>query len=293
MATLARGITFGATETVTNTKLHNLVDQGSISGIVNSDCDSNMGLIDTKLADITTGNKIRGTALGNLASIPSTSGVIPFANIPYNVLGLSLSSIPNTALVPLSQVSLIDGAAFRNLASIPVGAGQMNYQALVQSLASGGIPQFNGSNTFIGKNLLGANIHSFSVYDSGNQTINTDADLTFNTEEFDKGNNFTSNTFTAPIAGIYLFTVGFRIDWGSSTSARLQIIVKKNGSQFSNIGGSTQGTGSNGAGGSIIMNLAAADTISISVLLTVGSNTIDIIKTSTVCRFTGALMAFG
>ena len=33
MATLTRGQTLGSTETVTNTKLHNLVDFGTIAGI--------------------------------------------------------------------------------------------------------------------------------------------------------------------------------------------------------------------------------------------------------------------
>ena len=37
MATLTRGYSFGSTETVTNTKLHNLVDDGSCTGIVDAD----------------------------------------------------------------------------------------------------------------------------------------------------------------------------------------------------------------------------------------------------------------
>jgi len=39
MATLVRGKTFGATETVTNTKLHQLIDSGSVSAIVKADMD--------------------------------------------------------------------------------------------------------------------------------------------------------------------------------------------------------------------------------------------------------------
>jgi hypothetical protein len=36
-ASISRGYTFGATETVTNAKLHSLVDDASISGIIDSD----------------------------------------------------------------------------------------------------------------------------------------------------------------------------------------------------------------------------------------------------------------
>jgi len=47
MATLARGKTFGATEEVTNSKLHQLVDSGSISGIVQADIAASSGIVVT------------------------------------------------------------------------------------------------------------------------------------------------------------------------------------------------------------------------------------------------------
>lgn len=45
MATLQAGYTFGATETVTNAKLASLVNSGTVSSIVQSDIDSNLGLV--------------------------------------------------------------------------------------------------------------------------------------------------------------------------------------------------------------------------------------------------------
>ena len=81
MATLSRGQTFGATESITNTKLHNLVDLGSISALVNADCSASMALADTKLADITTGGKVSGAALILLGNTPSGAGSIPSKNI--------------------------------------------------------------------------------------------------------------------------------------------------------------------------------------------------------------------
>lgn len=45
MATLSRGKTFGTTEQVTNVKLHQLVDDGSISDIVQADVASGSGLV--------------------------------------------------------------------------------------------------------------------------------------------------------------------------------------------------------------------------------------------------------
>lgn len=171
MATLSRGQTFGATETITNTKLHNLVDLGSVTGIVNADIDASANIVDTKLADITTGNKVRGTALSNLPSIPSGAGLIPFANIPTSILGLSLVSIPNSALVPLTLASLVDGISFRNLASTPVDQ-QFRYNTLVQSLASGGVPIYNGANNFVGGLLTRPVVFQFGMHDASTSLTN-------------------------------------------------------------------------------------------------------------------------
>jgi len=151
MATLSRGATYGASETLTNTKLHNLVDLGSISQIVDADCSASMNLTDTKLADITTANKVKGTALGNLASIPSGAGIIPVANMPF--LGssyVSLVSIPNSSLLPINLTSWVDGAAMRNIQSMPSLAGQLAWYSIVSSLASGGTVMSDGTSKFVG-----------------------------------------------------------------------------------------------------------------------------------------------
>lgn len=77
MATLGKGITFGSTEQITSTKLHNLVDLGSVSGILDADCSGSMNLANSKLAQITTYDKVTGTALSNLASIATVAGFVP------------------------------------------------------------------------------------------------------------------------------------------------------------------------------------------------------------------------
>lgn len=157
MATLTRGATYGATETITNTKLHNLVDLGSVSNIVNADIASGANIEDTKLADITTGSKVKGTALSNLASIPSGAGLIPTANLP--ILGstmVSLVSIPNASLLPLTLTSWVDGSAMRNIQSMPSLAGQLAWYSVVSSLASGSTVRFDGTSKFVGA-LSGTN----------------------------------------------------------------------------------------------------------------------------------------
>jgi len=48
-ATVTKGMTFGATETVTNTKLHTLVDDATITGIVNADISAGAAIEESKL----------------------------------------------------------------------------------------------------------------------------------------------------------------------------------------------------------------------------------------------------
>ena len=48
-ATITKGQTFGATELVTNTKLNNLVDNATISGIINAEISASAAIVGSKL----------------------------------------------------------------------------------------------------------------------------------------------------------------------------------------------------------------------------------------------------
>lgn len=148
MAVLSRGQTYGVTETITNTKLHNLVDLGSVTAIMDADIDGSANIQDTKLEDITTGNKVSGSSFFNLASTPSGAGVFPYVNIP----SASLVSIPNISIVPIALASWVSGYSFKELASTPSGAGQFPYYNVASSMASGALPVYDGSRNFVAKN---------------------------------------------------------------------------------------------------------------------------------------------
>jgi len=74
MATLSKGKTFGETEEVSATDLHDLVDKGSVSGIIAADISDNV-ITDAKMVSVS------GAKLISLSGIPSGSGVIPSANL--------------------------------------------------------------------------------------------------------------------------------------------------------------------------------------------------------------------
>lgn len=174
MATLSRGQSFGATETVTNTKLHNLVDLATITNIVDADISASANIQFSKILAST----LDASLLGNLANISAGAGKIPNANLnlPFGATQTTLCSIPNNSLLPLTLASWVDGAALRNLASTPVDQ-QIRYNLLVSSLASGGLPQYNGANNFNGYNptpviwTLVSTTNVSSATDSANITI--------------------------------------------------------------------------------------------------------------------------
>lgn len=75
MATFYQGVTFATTEQVTNTKLHNLVANASISGIV--------------VGDITN---------GFISSLPSAAGAIPPQNLWSMITVATNASVPNVGV---------------------------------------------------------------------------------------------------------------------------------------------------------------------------------------------------
>ena len=88
MATLSKGYTFGATESVTNTKLHNLVDSGTVTSIVNADIDAGAAIAASKLdlgssGYLTTGGNftITGTYTYSTAPVFSVAPSMPTGTI--------------------------------------------------------------------------------------------------------------------------------------------------------------------------------------------------------------------
>jgi len=68
MATLTKGKTFTNGELVTPATIHQLVDAATISGIVNADISASAAIADTKLATISTANKVAQSAVVNLTT---------------------------------------------------------------------------------------------------------------------------------------------------------------------------------------------------------------------------------
>lgn len=142
MATLSKGYTFGATEAVTNTKLHNLADLGSISGIVNADVAAGAAIDSTKLELASAGYLTSG---GNF----DVTGKYSFSDLSWFNLS-SLASINHGQMETMVLASLASIADMHTL------------RALIPSLASIGFVE--ATNARIGTTNQGD-----ILYDNGTQ----------------------------------------------------------------------------------------------------------------------------
>jgi hypothetical protein len=91
MATVTKGRTFVSGEVVTPTKLNNLVDLATVTGIVDADVSATAAIADSKLATIATAGKVSGNAItsgtiGGSTAI-STTGTISSGTITANLTG--------------------------------------------------------------------------------------------------------------------------------------------------------------------------------------------------------------
>jgi hypothetical protein len=92
MGLVSKDNTFSAGETITAVShnenydtLYNLVN----GNIDNANINASAGIVDSKLAQITTASKVSGAALTSLSSIPSGAGDIPSVNLDGNAVVLT------------------------------------------------------------------------------------------------------------------------------------------------------------------------------------------------------------
>jgi hypothetical protein len=149
--------------------------------IQNVNCAANMGLVDTKLAQITTAAKVSGTALTLLANIPSAAGVIPDANLKQKRV------VVLKAFAETETVIVVDGAIYF---TCPTELNGMNLVAVgcsVYTTSSGAAPAVsiergrrsaaNGALTYADMLSTGLTIDA-GEYDSANATTPAVIDAT-------------------------------------------------------------------------------------------------------------------
>jgi hypothetical protein len=130
----------------------------------------------------------------------------------------------------------------------------------------------NSSGANAGIQLASNLAPAFSAYKSGsNQTVATSTwtKITFETEDFDTNNNYTSSRFTPTVAGYY--QVNWLMNMGSGSGSYEWVsAVYKNGVAHKT--GLDANSSQFGIGGSILIYLNGTDNIEIYTIHTAGSN---------------------
>lgn len=152
MAQLGKGYTFGATEQVTSTKLHNLVESGTVTEIVNADVASDAAIVESKFAwDDSTGHTHSGSGDGtkvDLSAPGAIGGTTPnsgaFSDLTATTIDGAIGSVTPSTIVGTS-LGLATGATCTGIAdeddmssnSATLMATQQSIKAYVDSVMSG------------------------------------------------------------------------------------------------------------------------------------------------------------
>ena len=115
---------------------------------------------------------------------------------------------------------------------------------------------------------------SFRAYQDTSQAIaaTTFTKVLFQVENYDTGGNFASSTFTAPVAGTYLFSAGVHAAMADGQRRVAEVWV--NGAVHTRIFDSSMGAATGGAAtGAAIAKLAANDTVNVYIYYSVAEDT--------------------
>jgi hypothetical protein len=132
MATLQKGHTFAGSDEVTAEKLNNLVDQATISGIVNADIAAGAAIAHTKLANITSGRVL----MGNSSNVPTAtviSGDVTISNSGVTAIAAGAIATAEIADDAVTSAKIADGT---------IDNGNINASAAIalSKLATGALP---------------------------------------------------------------------------------------------------------------------------------------------------------
>ncbi len=151
--------------------------------ITDAKCAADMGLVDTKLATISTAGKVLGAALNTLSGIPSGAGLIPIANIPTITTakgGTNLTSYTQGDVLYASAANtlaaLAKGTALQMLrmnagATAPEWSDPVNTQGVVKGWVS-----FDGSGGSVSINDS-YNVSDVTYLSAGTYRVTWDVDF--------------------------------------------------------------------------------------------------------------------
>jgi hypothetical protein len=172
MALVTKGRTFVSGEVVTPTKLNTLVDSATVTQIVDADVSATAGIVDTKLATISTAGKVANSA--TTATSANTASAIVARDASGNFsAGTITASLSGNATTATSANAIADGVV-STTAKIANG--------IVTAAKLGATEQKQISKAWVRFSSTGVVLSSFNVSSVvrnsvGNYTVNFSAAL--------------------------------------------------------------------------------------------------------------------
>jgi hypothetical protein len=222
-------------------------DQGDITGITASSPltgGGTSGAVTVGIQDGTTAQKGAVQLENSTSSTSTTTAAVP-ASVK-SAYDLADGAIPKSLIDAAGD--LIVGTAADTAGRLGIGtAGQVlkvNSGATALEWGAGG----------------GTTIDTFGVNKTSSQSITQSVatKITFNNEQWDTGNNFASDTFTATETGYWQFSTSLRMYQTGTLDQYIR--VYKNGSWLYTLGAASV-SADNYNGGSFIVSLATNDTV--------------------------------
>ena len=206
------------------------------------------GAIDFDIAshDTSNGLKLGGTLVTATAAELNIMDGVTSTAAELNIM----DGVTSTA----AEINLIDGGTARGTTALADGDG-----ILINDAGTMRMTNVTTVKTYMGG---GDNTPYFHVYKSANQTISdaTFTTVTFDSEEYDSGSDFASNTFTAPSTGYYY--IYSQLVWDGSTDSNYSLNRLMRNASPVNWNAFFQTSNSGGYGGRIL-SMSASDTITI------------------------------
>lgn len=234
------------------------------SGVVSLQGGLTVGVNDTgydvKLFGATTGKYMLWDESANTLAVVGTDITLNGTSVAG---GVALTGSTN------NQVTTVTGA------DAIQGEGNLTFDGTTLAVTGGAT---------ISTELLMAGMPAFAAFNTSTQTNVTGDGTTvtaqFNSEVFDRGGDFASNTFTAPVTGIYQFTVSLELiglnadtyedlDMLLVTSNRNWYLAREEGKTYNS-------SGIRVVNGSAFVDMDAADTAYVTIAVGGGTKSVDV-----------------
>ena len=220
-------------------------------------------------ADSVDGSKIVDNAINSEHYTDGSIDTAHIADAQVTLAKLAADSVNATKIADdaISEEHLDVTAVTGHTAETSIADGDL---ILIHDASASALRKMTKANFVSG--VGGANSDLFLAIKTSNQAISTSTTtaLTWDTERYDTGNNFTSNAYTVPSDGYYYLYAKITVS-GEPAAGRFGISIMKGATTIADCQNGSAGAAFNSMGTSIIVALSANDVIDVDCRQTTGS----------------------